>query len=55
MALSVERRIWPNVPWGLVGAVVLTALIGIYNLVSAAAKTSLFGMQALYLGLESSR
>jgi rod shape determining protein RodA len=51
MALSVERRMWPNVPWGLVGAVVVTALVGVYNLVSAAATTSLYGMQAAYLGL----
>ncbi len=51
MALRVERRMLPNVPWGLVGAVVLTGLIGIYNLVSASANTSLYGMQGAYLGL----
>ncbi len=51
MALSVERKIWLNVPWGLVGAVVLTGLVGIYNLGSAAANTSLYGMQAVFLAI----
>ena len=35
MAARVERRMLVSVPWGLVGATVLTATIGIYNLVSA--------------------
>ncbi len=53
MALRVERRMLLNVPWVLVGATVLTALVGIYNLVSASRPPNnpLWGAQSLYLAV----
>ncbi len=53
MAARVERRMLINVPWGLVGATVLTCAVGVYNLVSAsrAPNTPLWGAQAAYVAL----
>ncbi|MFN0061282.1 MAG: rod shape-determining protein RodA [Myxococcaceae bacterium] len=35
MALRIERRMLPHVPWGLIGVALLIALMGIWNLASA--------------------
>ena len=53
MALRVERRMLINVPWVLVGATVLTAFVGIYNLVSASRPPNnpLWGAQSIYLAV----
>jgi rod shape determining protein RodA len=50
MALRVERRMLINVPWALLGITVLTALVGVYNLVSAS-RTPEGGQQGSGLGL----
>lgn len=53
MELRVERRAMANVPWPLVGAVLLTATVGIYNLASASRPPSapMWMSQLLYLGV----
>lgn len=51
MDLRVERRVVTNVPWGLVGFVLVTAAVGIYNLASASRPpaTPVWTSQVLYL------
>ena len=51
MQLRIERRMLPHVPWGLLAVTVLTALVGIYNLSSAASSSSIWTTQAIYLGV----
>jgi rod shape determining protein RodA len=53
MAVRVERRMLTNAPWGLLAATVLTAAVGIYNLVSASRPPNnpLWGAQTAYLGI----
>jgi rod shape determining protein RodA len=53
MELRVEQRATANVPWLLVIAVLLTALVGIYNLTSASRPPSspVWMSQILYLGV----
>ena len=51
MALRVEKRMLPYVPWGLLGAVLLVSLIGIWNLASAGRNQSVHVSQAIYLGV----
>ncbi len=52
MQLSAQRR-FERVPWGLLFAVLLTAVVGIYNLASASRPPSapMWGSQLLYLGV----
>ncbi len=51
MTLRVQPSLTANVPWALVGAVLLTAVVGIYNLASASRPPSspVWTSQALYL------
>lgn len=51
MALGVDRKLVSNVPWGLLGLVVITSLFGVYNLASAARMSSsgVWLSQVLYL------
>ncbi len=51
MQLRVERRMLVHMPWGLIGATALTALIGIYNLASASRPPNnpVAGAQTIYL------
>lgn len=51
MQLRFEKRMMPHVPWGLVLAAVAVALIGIFNLASAARAAPLWHSQAIYLGV----
>ncbi|MBS1148524.1 MAG: Rod shape-determining protein RodA [Myxococcaceae bacterium] len=53
MAVRVERRMFTSAPWGLLAATLLTAGIGIYNLVSASRPPNhpLWGAQSAYLAI----
>lgn len=53
MEMRVARRTTANVPWALVGGVLLTASVGIYNLASASRTpgSSVWASQMLYLGV----
>lgn len=53
MNLRVERRATANIPWALVMAIGVTALVGIYNLASASRPPSspVWTSQVLYLGV----
>ncbi len=51
MQLSIERRMVPHVPWGLIICVLTIAGMGIWNLASAARHTPVWSTQALYLGV----
>ncbi len=53
MAVRVERRMLASAPWGLMAATVLTATVGIYNLVSASRPPNnpLWGAQSAYLAV----
>jgi rod shape determining protein RodA len=53
MQLRVERRMVPHVPWGLVLSALALALLGIWNLASAARPphVPVWKAQALYLGV----
>jgi rod shape determining protein RodA len=53
MQLAVERRLVSQVPWGLVSLVLLTSLVGIYNLASASRPPAagVWTSQVLYLGV----
>lgn len=51
--LRVERRLMPHIPWGLVLCALAIALLGIWNLASAARPphTPVWRAQAMYLGV----
>lgn len=53
MQLRFERRMLPNIPWGLVGSSLMIALLGIWNLASAARppQSPVWKSQLVYLGL----
>jgi rod shape determining protein RodA len=53
MELRVERKTVTNVPWGLVGLVLLTSAVGVYNLASASRPpaTPVWTSQLLYLAV----
>jgi rod shape determining protein RodA len=53
MAFGVDRKLVSHVPWGLLALVVMTALVGIYNLASASRLSSsgVWLSQLLYLGV----
>ncbi|PZR08393.1 MAG: rod shape-determining protein RodA [Archangium gephyra] len=53
MQLSVQRRVVANIPWVLVVGVLVTAVVGIYNLASASRPPSspVWTSQLLYLGV----
>ncbi len=51
MELQAERRLFTNAPWGLLGAVLLISLVGVYNLASASrmSGSSTWASQAAYV------
>ncbi|HZH03907.1 MAG TPA: FtsW/RodA/SpoVE family cell cycle protein, partial [Myxococcaceae bacterium] len=53
MHLRFERRMLPNVPWGVVASALVIALLGIWNLTSAARppQSPVWKSQAIYLAL----
>jgi rod shape determining protein RodA len=51
MQLSIERRMVPHVPWGLIICVLGIAALGIWNLASAARHSTVWSTQAIYLGV----
>ncbi|MBN1209609.1 MAG: rod shape-determining protein RodA [Myxococcaceae bacterium] len=53
MQLSIERRMVPHVPWGLIFCVLAIAGLGIWNLASAARPphSSVWSTQLIYLGV----
>ena len=53
MQLRIERRMVPHIPWGLVGAALLIAVLGIWNLASASRPphTPLWTRQSINLGV----
>lgn len=53
MQLNVQRMPLASVPWGVIGAALITAVVGIYNLASAGRppQNPVWSSQAVYLGL----
>jgi rod shape determining protein RodA len=53
MQLRIERRMVPHVPWGLIGCVLVVALLGIWNLASASRPphAPVWSTQSIYLGV----
>lgn len=53
MQLRIERRMVPHVPWGLIGCVLVVALLGIWNLASASRPphAPVWSSQLIYLGV----
>jgi rod shape determining protein RodA len=51
MQLSIERRMVPHVPWGLIVCVLVIASLGIWNLASAGRHSGVWTSQAIYLGI----
>ena len=50
MQLSIEKRMVPHVPWGLIFCVLAIAGLGIWNLASAARGGAIWSTQGIYLG-----
>ena len=51
MQLSIEKRMVPHVPWGLIICVLAIASLGIWNLASAGRGGAVWSSQGLYLGI----
>lgn len=51
MQLSIEKRMVPHVPWGLIVCVLAIAGLGIWNLASAGRGGSVWSSQGIYLGI----
>jgi rod shape determining protein RodA len=51
MQLSIEKRMVPHVPWGLIVCVLAIAGLGIWNLASASRGSSIWSTQGIYLGI----
>jgi rod shape determining protein RodA len=50
MQLSIEKRMVPHVPWGLIVCVLAIAGLGIWNLASAARGSAIWSTQGAFLG-----
>jgi rod shape determining protein RodA len=51
MQLSIEKRMVPHVPWGLIFCALTIAGLGIWNLASAARGGAIWSTQGIYLGV----